>query len=55
MAIFRELPDFRIIPHIPMARLCTLGEIAGLAAYQVSEDAAFLTAANDAFNGGQHM
>jgi acetoacetyl-CoA reductase len=45
----------KILPQIPMGRLGEPDEIAGLVAYLVSEDAGFMTGANLAINGGQHM
>jgi acetoacetyl-CoA reductase len=47
--------DSKIIPQIPMGRLGKPDEVAGLVAYLASEEAAFLTGANIAINGGQHM
>ncbi len=55
MAIPQEVLDSKIIPQIPMARLGKPEEIAGLVAYLASDEAAFLTGANIAINGGQHM
>jgi acetoacetyl-CoA reductase len=55
MAIPREVLDSKIIPQIPMARLGKPEEVAGLVAYLASDEAAFLTGANIAINGGQHM
>jgi acetoacetyl-CoA reductase len=55
MAIPREVLDSKIIPQIPMGRLGKPEEVAGLVAYLASEEAAFLTGANIAINGGQHM
>ena len=55
MAIPKEVLDAKIIPQIPMGRLGKPEEIAGLVAYLASEEAAFLTGANIAINGGQHM
>ncbi|WP_338846834.1 acetoacetyl-CoA reductase [Massilia sp. W12] len=55
MAIPQEVLDSKIIPQIPMARLGKPEEVAGLVAYLASEEAAFLTGANIAINGGQHM
>ena len=55
MAIPREVLDSKIIPHIPMGRLGKPEEVAGLVAYLASEEAAFVTGANIAINGGQHM
>ena len=43
------------IAQIPMGRLGKPDEVAGLCAYLASEEAAFLTGANIAINGGQHM
>jgi acetoacetyl-CoA reductase len=55
LAIPKEVLDSKIIPQIPMGRLGKPDEIAGLVAYLASEEAAFLTGANIAINGGQHM
>jgi len=55
MAIPREVLDSKIIPQIPMARLGQPEEVAGLVAYLASDEAAFVTGANIAINGGQHM
>ncbi|MBS0322100.1 MAG: acetoacetyl-CoA reductase [Proteobacteria bacterium] len=55
MAIPKDVLDSKIIPQIPMGRLGKPEEVAGLVAYLCSEEAAFLTGANIAINGGQHM
>jgi acetoacetyl-CoA reductase len=55
MAIPKDVLDSKIIPQIPMGRLGKPEEVAGLVAYLASEEAAFLTGANIAINGGQHM
>jgi acetoacetyl-CoA reductase len=55
MAIPQEVLDSKIIPQIPMARLGKPEEVAGLVAYLSSDEAAFVTGANIAINGGQHM
>ena len=55
MAIPKDVLDSKIIPQIPMGRLGKPEEVAGLVAYLSSEEAAFVTGANIAINGGQHM
>jgi acetoacetyl-CoA reductase len=54
-AVPSEVMTGKILPQIPMGRLGEPEEIAGLVAYLVSEDAAFMTGTNIAINGGQHM
>jgi acetoacetyl-CoA reductase len=54
-AIPPDILDSKIIPQIPMGRLGKPEEVAGLVAYLASEEAAFVTGANIAINGGQHM
>ncbi len=55
MAIPQDVLESKILPQIPMGRLGKPEEVAGLVAYLASEEAAFLTGANIAINGGQHM
>jgi len=55
MAIPSEVLENKIIPQIPMGRLGKPEEVAGLVAYLASDEAAFVTGANIAINGGQHM
>jgi len=55
MAIPQEILDTKIIPQIPLGRLGKPEEVAGLVAYLCSDEAAFVTGANIAINGGQHM
>ncbi len=55
MAIPKEVLDAKILPQIPVGRLGLPGEIAGLIIYLCSDEAAFVTGANIAINGGQHM
>ncbi|HEX6004627.1 MAG TPA: acetoacetyl-CoA reductase [Burkholderiales bacterium] len=55
LAIPKEILDTKIIPQIPVGRLGRPEEIAGLVAYLCTEEAAFVTGANIAINGGQHM
>ncbi|MGQ0749288.1 MAG: beta-ketoacyl-ACP reductase [Betaproteobacteria bacterium] len=55
LAIPREILDTKIIPQIPVGRLGKPEEVAGLVAYLCTEEAAFVTGANIAINGGQHM
>ncbi len=55
MAIPKEILDSKIIPQIPVGRLGRPEEVAGLIIYLCSDEAAFITGANIAINGGQHM
>jgi acetoacetyl-CoA reductase len=55
LAVPKEVLDSKIIPQIPVGRLGKPEEIAGLVAYLCSDEAAFVTGANIAINGGQHM
>lgn len=55
MAIPQDVLDTKIVPQIPMGRLGKPEEVAGLVAYLASDEAAFVTGANIAINGGQHM
>ena len=55
LAIPKDVLDTKIVPQIPMGRLGKPDEVAGLCAYLASDEAAFLTGANIAINGGQHM
>jgi len=55
MAIPKDVLDSKIIPQIPLGRLGKPEEVAGLVAYLCSDEAAFVTGANIAINGGQHM
>ncbi len=50
-----EVMASKILPQIPVGRLGEPGEVASLIAYLSSEEAAFVTGANIAINGGQHM
>jgi acetoacetyl-CoA reductase len=54
-AIPKEILDTKILPQIPVGRLGKPEEVAGLIIYLASEEAAFVTGANIAINGGQHM
>ena len=54
MAIKEEVRN-QIIAGIPVGRLGKPDEIAKLVSYLASEDAGFITGANIAINGGQHM
>ena len=54
-AIAPDILETKILPQIPLGRLGTPEEVAGLVAYLASEEAAFLTGANISINGGQHM
>jgi len=50
-----DILESKILPQIPMGRLGEPAEVAAMIAYLASEDAGFLTGANLAINGGQHM
>lgn len=54
-AIPKEVLDSKILPQIPVGRLGKPDEVAGLIIYLASDEAAFVTGANIAINGGQHM
>jgi acetoacetyl-CoA reductase len=49
------MPTDVLEPQIPLGRLGKPEEIAGLIIYLCSDEAAFVTGANIAINGGQHM
>jgi acetoacetyl-CoA reductase len=55
LAVPKDVLDTKIIPQIPVGRLGKPEEVAALVAYLCSEDAGFVTGANFAINGGQHM
>jgi acetoacetyl-CoA reductase len=54
MAIPEDVRN-QIVAQIPVGRLGKPEEIAALVAFLASEDGAFITGANIAANGGQHM
>ncbi|HEX4857516.1 MAG TPA: beta-ketoacyl-ACP reductase [Usitatibacteraceae bacterium] len=54
-AIPEDVLNSKILPQIPVGRLGRPDEVAGLCAYLASDEAAFVTGANIAINGGQHM
>lgn len=54
-AVPQEILDTKIIPQIPVGRLGQPEEVAALIAYLCSNEAAFVTGANIAINGGQHL
>jgi acetoacetyl-CoA reductase len=55
LAIPKEVLDSKIVPLIPVGRLGKPEEVAALVAFVCSDDAGFITGANLAMNGGQHM
>jgi acetoacetyl-CoA reductase len=55
MKVPKEILETKIIPEIPVGRLGEPAEVAALVAYLCSDDAGFVTGANIAINGGQHM
>lgn len=54
MAIKEEVRQ-QIVAGIPVGRLGKPEEVAGVVAFLASEDAGYITGANIAMNGGQHM
>ncbi|MBB5444963.1 MULTISPECIES: acetoacetyl-CoA reductase [unclassified Paraburkholderia] len=54
-AVPREVLDTKILPQIPVGRLGRPDEVAALIAFLCSEEAAFITGADIAINGGMHM
>ena len=54
-ALSQDVLDTRIIPQIPVGRLGQPDEVAALVLYLCSREAAFVTGANIAINGGQHL
>lgn len=55
LATRAAIPSDQILARIPVGRLGRPEEVAGLVAYLCSDQAGFLTGANIAINGGQHM
>jgi acetoacetyl-CoA reductase len=55
LAVPKDVLDTKIIPQIPVGRLGKPEEVAALVAYLCTEEAGFVTGANLAINGGQHM
>lgn len=54
-AVPEEIMQGKILPQIPVGRLGEPDEVAALVAYLASDAAAFVTGADIAINGGQHM
>jgi acetoacetyl-CoA reductase len=51
----QDILEKKILPEIPVGRLGEPDEVAALISYLCSDEAAFVTGANIAINGGQHM
>jgi acetoacetyl-CoA reductase len=54
-ALSQDVLDTRIIPQIPVGRLGQPAEVAALVLYLCSREDGFVTGANIAINGGQHL
>jgi len=54
-AVPQDVLEQRVIPQIPVGRLGRPAEVASLVSYLCSDDGAYVTGANIAINGGQHM
>ncbi|BDC41264.1 beta-ketoacyl-ACP reductase [Paraburkholderia terrae] len=54
-AVPHDIMETKILPQIPVGRLGRPEEIAALVAFLCSDEAAFMTGANLAINGGMHM
>ncbi|MFC0397300.1 acetoacetyl-CoA reductase [Paraburkholderia rhizosphaerae] len=54
-AVSHDVMQSRILPQIPVGRLGKPDEVAALIAFLCSDDAAFITGAEIAINGGMHM
>ncbi|MGH8726938.1 MAG: acetoacetyl-CoA reductase [Burkholderiales bacterium] len=55
LAVPEDVMNSKILPQIPMNRLGKPEEIAALVVFLASDDAGYITGANIAINGGQHM
>jgi acetoacetyl-CoA reductase len=55
MQVPEEVLKTKVLSQIPMGRLGRTDEVAALVAFVCSDAAAFMTGANLAMNGGQHM
>lgn len=55
LAVPEEIIESRIIPGIPVGRLGGTDEVAYLVSFLASDKASFITGANYAINGGQHV
>ena len=54
-AVPAEIMQTKILPQIPVGRQGESDEVAALVAYLASEAAGFVTGADIAINGGQHI
>ncbi len=55
LQVAQDIMEKQILPSIPLGRLGEPAEVAELVAYLTTPSAGFITGANLAINGGQHM
>ena len=53
--MLKEIPKERILPMIPMGRIGTAEEVAGVVGFLASDKASYITGQVFSVNGGAHM